>query len=137
MLRDEKILITGPAGRIAYGLARSLVADNDVWGIARFGDPATREKVDALGVTTRAMDFADGDFGDLPTDFTYLLHLDWLETGEVVAWLQEHRPPAMHVVITGRHSPAALVEMADLVTEMREVKHYWKNGVPCRTGIER
>ena len=75
MLQDEKILITGPAGRIAYGLARSLVADNEVWGIARFSDPATRDKVEALGVTTRTLDLADGDFGDLPTDFTYLLHL--------------------------------------------------------------
>ena len=53
MLSGEKILITGPAGRIAFGLARSLAADNEVWGIARFGDPATREKVEALGVTTR------------------------------------------------------------------------------------
>ena len=42
MLQAEKILITGPAGRIAFGLARSLAADNEVWGIARFGDPATR-----------------------------------------------------------------------------------------------
>lgn len=75
MLSDEKILITGPAGRIAFGLARSLVADNEVWGIARFGDPATRDKVDALGVTTRRLDIADGDFGDLPDDFTYLLHI--------------------------------------------------------------
>ncbi len=75
MLQDEKILITGPAGRIAYGLARSLVAENEVWGIARFSDPATRDKVEALGVTTRTLDLADGDFGDLPADFTYLLHL--------------------------------------------------------------
>jgi nucleoside-diphosphate-sugar epimerase len=75
VLRDEKILITGPAGRIAYGLARSLVPDNEVWGIARFSDPATRDKVEALGVTTRTLDIADGDFGDLPTDFTYLLHI--------------------------------------------------------------
>ena len=75
MLSGEKILITGPAGRIAFGLARSIVADNEVWGIARFGDPATREKVEALGVTTRALDYSDGDFGDLPTDFTYLLHI--------------------------------------------------------------
>ena len=75
VLSGEKVLITGPAGRIAFGLARSLVPDNEVWGIARFRDPVTREKVDALGVTTRAMDFADGDFGDLPTDFTYLVHL--------------------------------------------------------------
>jgi len=75
VLSGEKILITGPAGRIAFGLARSLVPDNEVWGIARFTDPATREKVDALGVTTRALDLSSGDFGDLPSDFTYLLHI--------------------------------------------------------------
>lgn len=75
MLSGEKILVTGPAGRIAFGLVRSLAPDNDVWGIARFSDPATREKVEALGVTTRRIDIADGAFGDLPTDFTYLLHL--------------------------------------------------------------
>jgi nucleoside-diphosphate-sugar epimerase len=75
VLSGEKILITGPAGRIAFGLARSLVADNEVWGIARFSDAATREKVEALGVTTRTVDLASGDYGDLPTDFTHLLHL--------------------------------------------------------------
>jgi nucleoside-diphosphate-sugar epimerase len=75
MLSDEKILITGPAGRIASGLARVLAADNEVWGIARFSDPASRQKVEALGVTTRALDIAEARFGDLPTDFTYLLHI--------------------------------------------------------------
>ncbi|HWT49480.1 MAG TPA: NAD(P)-dependent oxidoreductase, partial [Mycobacterium sp.] len=75
MLSDEKILITGPAGRIAFGIAESLVGDNEVWGIARFGDPSTREKVESLGVTTRAADIASGQFGDLPNDFTYLLHI--------------------------------------------------------------
>jgi nucleoside-diphosphate-sugar epimerase len=75
MLSDEKILVTGPAGRIAFGLARSLAASNEVWGIARFSDPATREEVEALGVTTRAVDIGDGDLGDLPADFTYLLHI--------------------------------------------------------------
>jgi nucleoside-diphosphate-sugar epimerase len=75
MLSGEKILITGPAGRIAFGLARSLAPDNEVWGIARFKDPATREKVEALGVTTRTLDIASGEFEDLPKDFTYLLHI--------------------------------------------------------------
>ena len=75
MLSGEKILITGPAGRIAFGIAKTLAGDNEVWGIARFSDPATREEVEALGVTTRAIDLGDGDFGDLPTDFTYLLHI--------------------------------------------------------------
>ncbi len=75
MLTGEKILITGPAGRIGFGLARSLARDNEVWGIARFRDPAARQEVEAVGVTTYAADIAEGDFGDLPTDFTYLLHL--------------------------------------------------------------
>ena len=75
MLSDEKILITGPAGRIAFGLARTLAGDNEVWGISRFGDPATRDEVEALGVTTRVVDIGDGDFSQLPTDFTYLLHI--------------------------------------------------------------
>ena len=44
MLSGEKILITGPAGQIAFPLAEHLAADNEVWGIARFGDPATARR---------------------------------------------------------------------------------------------
>jgi nucleoside-diphosphate-sugar epimerase len=75
VLKDQKILVTGPAGRIAYGLCRSLAKENDVWGIARFSDPATRAKVEALGVKTRTLDIASGRFDGLPDDFTYLLHI--------------------------------------------------------------
>jgi nucleoside-diphosphate-sugar epimerase len=75
MLSGERILITGPAGRIANGIAKTLAPDNEVWGIARFSDPAARAEVEAIGVTTRAVDLGDPDFGDLPSDFTYLLHI--------------------------------------------------------------
>lgn len=75
MLQDKKILITGPAGRIAFGLARSLAPENDVWGIARFSDPAGRAEVEALGVTTRVVDISTGRFDDVPSDFTHVLHL--------------------------------------------------------------
>lgn len=75
MLSGEKVLITGPAGRIAHGIAKMLAPDNEVWGIARFSDSAARDEVEALGVTTRTVDLGDADFGDLPTDFTYLLHI--------------------------------------------------------------
>ncbi|MGE0385631.1 MAG: NAD-dependent epimerase/dehydratase family protein [Gammaproteobacteria bacterium] len=75
MLSGEKILITGPAGGIAFGVARALARENEVWGIARFGDPAQRAEVEALGVKTRAVDLATCEFGDLPRDFTYLLHI--------------------------------------------------------------
>jgi nucleoside-diphosphate-sugar epimerase len=75
MLQGEKILVTGPAGQIAFPLCQSLVADNEVWGIARFGDGDTRARAESIGVTTRAIDLGSGDFGDLPDDFTYVLHL--------------------------------------------------------------
>jgi nucleoside-diphosphate-sugar epimerase len=74
-MNGEKILVTGPAGQIAFPLCRHLARDNEVWGIARFGDPASRQRVEALGVTTRVVDLGAGQFGDLPDDFTYVLHL--------------------------------------------------------------
>jgi nucleoside-diphosphate-sugar epimerase len=75
VLSGEKILITGPAGRIAYGMAKSLSTENEVWGVARFSDSSARAEVEALGVTTRALDLGDPDFSELPSDFTYLLHI--------------------------------------------------------------
>jgi nucleoside-diphosphate-sugar epimerase len=75
MLEGEKILITGPAGRIAFGIAEMLAAANEVWGIARFSDPVARAEVEALGVTTRVVDLGAPDFSGLPPDFTYLLHI--------------------------------------------------------------
>lgn len=75
MLSGEKILITGPAGQIAFPLTEHLAKDNEVWGIARFGNPDERARVEALGVTTRKVDLGAGEYGDLPDDFTYVLHL--------------------------------------------------------------
>jgi cob(I)alamin adenosyltransferase len=46
------------------------------------------------------------------------------------------RRPDMHLVLTGRDAPPALVEFADLVTEMREVKHPYAAGVKAQKGIE-
>jgi len=46
------------------------------------------------------------------------------------------KPPALHLVLTGRDAPAALVERADLVTEMRLVKHPFAQGIVAQRGIE-
>jgi nucleoside-diphosphate-sugar epimerase len=75
MLSGEKILITGPAGQIGFGLAASLAKTNEVWGLARFSKPDERKKVEAAGVRTRVIDLETPDFTDLPRDFTYLLHV--------------------------------------------------------------
>jgi cob(I)alamin adenosyltransferase len=46
------------------------------------------------------------------------------------------RDPGCEVVVTGRHAPQKLIDAADLVTEMKEVKHYYSAGVEARDGIE-
>ena len=59
-----------------------------------------------------------------------------LSVGEVADFLSR-RPNTVELVLTGRRAPAELIELADLVTEMRDVKHYYQTGVAARDGIER
>lgn len=80
-LRDQRVLVTGPAGQIAFPLVEHLARDNEVWGIARFSDPSTRERVDATGAITRSVDLADPDWVDLPDRFDAILHLAIFQTG--------------------------------------------------------
>lgn len=63
------------------------------------------------------------------------LRYDYLPVEEVVAALVA-RPATLHVVVTGRNAPPALVEAADLVTEMKLVKHHFSAGVKAQEGIE-
>lgn len=74
MLKNHKILLTGAAGQIALPLGRFLAADNEVWAVARFSAPGSRELCEQAGMITRSIDLATGEFGDLPRDFDYVLH---------------------------------------------------------------
>ena len=75
MLSGSKILITGPAGQIAFPLAAELAKNNEVWGIARFTAPGSKEKVQEIGVRPVTGDLGAGQLDELPTDFEYVLHL--------------------------------------------------------------
>jgi len=69
-------------------------------------------------------------------ELTYPLTFGWLDTADVLATIAA-RPAGTHVVITGRDAPAALVEAADLVTDMRVVKHPHRDkGIGAQPGIE-
>ena len=59
-----------------------------------------------------------------------------LPVGEVLDLLRR-KPDGMEIVLTGRGAPEAIVAAADLVTEMREIKHYYAKGVDARVGVER
>ena len=58
-------------------------------------------------------------------------------TVEEVLGLLDERPAAVELVLTGRGAPQAVVDRADLVTEMKEIKHYYDKGVKAREGIEK
>jgi UDP-glucuronate 4-epimerase len=74
MLDNEKILITGATGKIAFPIARALAQRNDVWGAARLRDGSDRQRLVDAGITPIALDMSNGDFSVLPDDFTYVFH---------------------------------------------------------------
>lgn len=64
------------------------------------------------------------------------IHFKLLTVDEVLKVISL-KPENIELILTGRQAPSELIECADLVTEMREVKHYYQKGVPARNGIER
>ena len=68
-------------------------------------------------------------------EINYVIHYGMLEVEKVVTALRE-RPERVHVICTGRSADPRLVELADLVTEMREVKHPYAKGILAQRGID-
>ena len=68
-------------------------------------------------------------------ELNIVLRYDYLPLAEIVQTL-EGRRDGLHVVVTGRNAKDELIEAADLVTEMREIKHHFKAGVKAQTGVE-
>jgi cob(I)alamin adenosyltransferase len=64
------------------------------------------------------------------------LRYDYLDVGEVVEFLLTEKPPMTHVVLTGRNAKEGLIEAADLVTEMTQVKHPFRSGIKAQPGVE-
>jgi cob(I)alamin adenosyltransferase len=68
-------------------------------------------------------------------EVTYPLNWGWVDVDEAVAAIRD-RPEHVNVVATGRDAPAALVELADTVTEMVKVKHAYDRGISARRGLD-
>lgn len=79
---------------------------------------------------------ASGEYDVIVLDeFTYPMHYGWIDTNDVIEVLK-NRPEMQHIIITGRNAPEALVEYADLVTDMQVVKHPYQKGIKAQPGIE-
>lgn len=68
-------------------------------------------------------------------ELNIVLRYDYIDLDEVVAFLRDKRPD-LHVVVTGRNAKEPLLEIADLITEMTEIRHHFRDGVKAQLGME-
>ena len=68
-------------------------------------------------------------------EINYVLQYNFLDVDKVIKELKR-KPPLKHVILTGNGAPESIIELADLVTEMKCVKHPYPQGVPAQLGIE-
>lgn len=68
-------------------------------------------------------------------ELTYPLKYGWLDVAVVLADLAA-RPPMQHVVVTGRAAPQPLIDAADTVSDMLDVKHAFRSGVRAQPGVD-
>jgi len=69
-------------------------------------------------------------------EFTYALNWGIIKLEEFLNFLK-NKPEEVEIIITGRQAPQELIEIADLVVEMKKIKHYFDKQVPARKGIEK
>lgn len=64
------------------------------------------------------------------------VHFNLFPEKKILEFLDE-KPDEVELILTGRYAPESFIERADLVTEMKEIKHYYKKGIQARLGIEK
>lgn len=79
---------------------------------------------------------SSGDYAMVILDeLTYALNYGFLDEDEVITFLKQ-KPESLHIIITGRDASDKLIALADLVTEMKEIKHPYQKGIKAMKGIE-
>lgn len=78
-----------------------------------------------------------GEYDIVVLDEICVAHYYNLISVEQMLAVARNRPQHVEIIFTGRYCPSKVIEAADLVTEMTEIKHYYHNGIEARKGIER
>ena len=106
-------------------------------GWVKKGDPEPEDISEARkGVELARMALGCGEYDMVILDEINGAAWFGLLAVEEILGLIADKPPWMELVLTGRNADERVIAVADLVTEMREVKHYFREGVPARLGIE-
>ena len=102
------------------------------------GAPSDDDKKNAeKGLAKMKAALVSGDFDVVIFDeINTALHFKLVSIADVLSVL-DLKPDKTEVILTGRYAPQEIMDRADLVTEMREIKHYYNEGVNARTGIEK
>ncbi|MCG8045184.1 MAG: cob(I)yrinic acid a,c-diamide adenosyltransferase, partial [Candidatus Thiodiazotropha endolucinida] len=66
----------------------------------------------------------------------YVCQYGWISGQEIAEFIQQEKPPWMHLILTGRGASKEVIDIADTVTEMRLVKHAFEQGIHAEQGIE-
>ncbi|MEI2388064.1 cob(I)yrinic acid a,c-diamide adenosyltransferase [Breoghania sp. JC706] len=132
-------------GRIETGERMALDRFSDQVTIRRMGEGFTWETQDRqrdIAAARQAWDTAKELISSreyrivLLDELNIVLRYDYVPIDEVVAFLRDEKPDDVHVIITGRNAKDELIEIADLVTEMTQIKHPFRSGVKPQVGIE-
>jgi cob(I)alamin adenosyltransferase len=110
------------------------------YGRDEFVDPKDPDPVDvelAAKGWARALEAASDEDLDLLIldEINIAVSFGLIALEDVIGFI-EKRPPHLELILTGRYAPEELVELADTVTEMHEIKHHYQKGVKARKGIE-
>ena len=97
---------------------------------------SAQQKSARAAIETARREISSGAWDLIVLDeINYAVKFGLLDAAEILS-LIKIRPPQMHLVFTGRAAPVELIDAADLVTEMKLVKHSFQNGVAAQSGIE-
>ncbi|AOY57626.1 CobO2: predicted cob(I)yrinic acid a,c-diamide adenosyltransferase [Desulfococcus multivorans] len=89
-----------------------------------------------MGMERAEAAMADGKYNIVILDeICVAIYYGLLKTDVLLQFL-EGKPHDIELILTGRYCPPELMEKADLVTEMKEIRHYYQKGIPARKGIE-
>lgn len=100
------------------------------------GEVTEAHKAKAAEAAQEAARLLAGGYGLVVLDeFCVAVALGLIEVPGAVALLQG-KAPAVNVILTGRGCPGEIIDMADTVTEMGEIKHAYQKGIPARRGVE-
>lgn len=119
----------GPGFEIRQ-MGEGFIRDSGGDGLEAHRDAAQK----ALEEARRAVSRPEHDLVILD-EINYAVHYGLVDLKDVLELIRS-KPPHLHLVLTGRNAAPEVIELADLVTEMKEIKHPYAAGIPAQKGIE-